>query len=1046
MRKTIIALMLVIPLLFVFLVFSSVNVASLGVAISANGITISNKSLFRDETVIIDLAGGEEYSLEVKVTPDNAANKGYHFEVEDEEGAPEVEVSPDGKITAKSVGSAKVYAVSNDGGYKDSVSVLVNASAPYDFAFSLSDVELIEEEGELAATIPTGVYDYSMDIKPAVFADYDIAVDSSSVFAQVDRAAHQILFPFSGEVRLNVSVPVAGGSELEKTINLTTTNDGGDILINGVAGGNTVLLDRAARSASFYVEAPELPQCTAEGGEASFDIDSLGGSGYKVNVTLEESEGQSFSATVSAGGKTADVQFAFSEFDFSIRSPLNLSSENGNLTACLLKGVSSQFYALPAVLADDVTFVWTVEEGADDSVLTVSADTLNCSVLPVNLGELVLSVHAERNGEAVSSAKKVVFDVIEKIDLVRINNKTDSDLAARYTVGGKKYEEGQLVQNSYKINLLTYNLSSGGLPSGGVSDFDISVSDQSKAKVEISQGSAWLVPLGRGEVTLTFVWKGNSTFGANVRASLTVNVDKDAVEVSTSPQLEKAAQDGHKIVLTADIMLGTDDGGKVKSVSDRRAVLQNHRFKSTYNIEWYKNSLNSSEATESDAYLTYAVEFKADVYGNGHFIDAENYTNAKDGTGNPAFGDLYREPLYFVKCGNIASVAGQDNCAFLVRTDGVTLYGVNLLGCSDSSLYEHSGGKESYNVSLLNGVGTVLDINADVSLLNCRVRNGRNVVRVYGGNRQGDKYFIESVDQNPGCDGERIEVRIEGCILLQAREFLLKIGANRAVRANNANGMDPYLTDGLGNPYTDLPKGSNNYAVDDEYFYSRYVLTDVTLKDSVLETSGLFSIGIESNFSGDMMFEGASHNWRSLTMGWETCGGTSFASVLRLEGDVRLYDWKDLSLIDSSTLISSVNSGDGGGIDLRLQLDIESIFRLVNSTDPQKYGDLVQNSDGKLYAHGGIVFYGGGRNYSVLDTSKLLQNLADLTEYRINISVLKNSDDDVLRWQGECLPLAAGVNDFNFFLYNASSANNYQKQLDDAADGSKYGGIVKLVY
>ena len=42
MRKNIIALMLVLPLLFVFVVFSSGNAASLGVSVSASGIEILN--------------------------------------------------------------------------------------------------------------------------------------------------------------------------------------------------------------------------------------------------------------------------------------------------------------------------------------------------------------------------------------------------------------------------------------------------------------------------------------------------------------------------------------------------------------------------------------------------------------------------------------------------------------------------------------------------------------------------------------------------------------------------------------------------------------------------------------------------------------------------------------------------------------------------------------------------------------------------------------------------------------------------------------------
>ena len=130
-----------------------------------------------------------------------------------------------------------------------------------------------------------------------------------------------------------------------------------------------------------------------------------------------------------------------------------------------------------------------------------------------------------------------------------------------------------------------------------------------------------------------------------------------------------------------------------------------------------------------------------DVYGNGKSVDADNFTHAIGGTGTPLLS-LYKGPLYFVKYKEVASVAGQDNCAFLIRTSGITLYGVNLLGCSDDSLLSDAGG---YDLSNLNLVGTTLEINADCTLRNCRIRNGRNVVRVYGGNKDGTKYFIDSL-------------------------------------------------------------------------------------------------------------------------------------------------------------------------------------------------------------------------------------------------------------------------------------------------------------
>ena len=423
------------------------------------------------------------------------------------------------------------------------------------------------------------------------------------------------------------------------------------------------------------------------------------------------------------------------------------------------------------------------------------------------------------------------------------------------------------------------------------------------------------------------------------------------------------------------------------------------------------------------------------MYGNGKSIDASKFTHALDGTGKALF---YKGPLYFVKYREMASVAGQDNCAFLIRTDGVTLYGVNLLGCSDSLLENENG---EYDLTKLNKTGTTLEINASCKILNCRVRNGRNVVRAYGGNRNGNKYFIDSLSENSaGVNDERITVQIEGCILSQGREFILKIGANRALRASRLNGQEPVLRDANARAYTESGT-SNQYSgisyTPGDYFYDHYVMTDVTLKNSVLETSGLFTVGIESNFSGEFLYEGASnHDWRTFTREWERSGGTSFASVLRLEGDVRLYDWKDISLIDASTLIESPI----GELREWLKLDIKGMIDLVSKKNPSVYGNMIETtSSGKQYVHGGIALYGGGRNYSSVDLTKL-ENSSDLEHFNINISVLKDGTGFMPK-QGDILPGAAGTHDFNFYMYSTESKLNFVKQENDELKGLKYKGV-----
>ena len=166
-----------------------------------------------------------------------------------------------------------------------------------------------------------------------------------------------------------------------------------------------------------------------------------------------------------------------------------------------------------------------------------------------------------------------------------------------------------------------------------------------------------------------------------------------------------------------------------------------------------------------------------------------------------------------------------------------------------------------------------------------------------------------------------------------------------------------------------------------------YVLTDVTLKDSVLETSGLFSVGVECNFSGAVLAQNSGESGVNFE-GWAGAGGTSFASVLRIAGDVRMYDWKDISLIDSSTLIEVAPGADAAQ---RFRLDIGGMLEFAMNFKPEDYGDILASYEGKKVVHGGIAVYGGGRNYAQVALDAMNGELRDFSEYSVNISILTHS-------------------------------------------------------
>lgn len=1033
MRKIVIALILVVPLLFVFIIFSSVNVVSLNVNVSANGIRINRQEiegLDEYDNLYLDIADHGEYTVTADVLPENATNSGYTIKSDNPEA---VEVGEKGEIIAKREGEAVITAVSNDGNYSDSITVIATSTKAYDFTFSLFSktdgvrTELDGDGGVYTADVGTGLYGYTLKAEPAdVVADISVTGGETAI---VNSLAREILLPFSGAAELTFTLSDGVNGKIEKTVGLNVTRPSSSaILVNGVGGSNTIFIDRDAKSASFYVESSSQP-VFAESSEYTATVSALGSRRYMVTIAFAEAEGErgELAVNFTAGRENAVVRFSFRQFDFNVDTDMPMQLDGNNITASVYRSSPAVFTAVPLVSAEDVTFMWSV---SDSSVTLKNADAAQVTVTASGSSDaFVLSVEASRGGTVIAR-REIEVTAVTKISSITLTGIPKSlDLAKRYTIGGSAYNaDGELTPSSLSVKTITY----GGVTRvDGFNDIDAEVSSDI-ISVTRENGAFSLKAVGTGEATVTFFWKGNSLFGKNVRTSHTVNVVSDGVQVSTYNQLKTAVEAGKKVVLLNDIMLGTDDEGNPLSLAERGAILNSQRTLSTYNTEWYKFS---SEASPEAAKITYAMEFTNDVFGNGHTINSEYLSRALDGTRNPAF-EIYREPLYFVKYKETASVAGQDNCAFLVRTNGIKLYGVNLLGCLDSSLYDNG----AYNLNNLNHVGTTLDVNASVDIVNCRIRNGRNVLRTYGGNQSGNDYMIGMLNSSRTCNDDRIIVNIDGCILSQGREFLLKVGANRALRASLGN-PEPVFQDEHGLPYStsDGKSASNNYdLLNDNYFYEHYVLTDVTLKNSVLETSGLFAVGVESNFAGVMLAPGYTGDYSAFTTEWQKSGGTSFASVLRLEGDVRMYEWKDLSLIDSSTLIESPI----GALSQWLKLDIQNMFNFVYSTDEGLYGGLIHTENGKQYAHGGIAFYGGGINYSQISLEGLNPDISDIKQYNINISVLKDSTDDNIKREGEWLPKAAGTRDFRFYIYGADSANfGFDRQRQDEANGTKYNGV-----
>ena len=188
MRKTVIALIIVLPMIFVLVVFSSLNIVSISVPVSVSGIRIyaDEEILAEGEALYVDMADNNtNHTIRAKVEPDNASEQGYILECDNENVLNVVYDDLDEEWDLKAVGegTATVKATSKDKGFTASVPVVVTSSKAYDVTFSLYDsdgnnVPLTNINSTYTASgLKVGNYSYKVNVIGGDSSEYELKAD-----------------------------------------------------------------------------------------------------------------------------------------------------------------------------------------------------------------------------------------------------------------------------------------------------------------------------------------------------------------------------------------------------------------------------------------------------------------------------------------------------------------------------------------------------------------------------------------------------------------------------------------------------------------------------------------------------------------------------------------------------------------------------------------------------------------------------------------------------------------------------------------------------
>ena len=990
MKKKIIALIMIIPIVFLIALFSVGKAAGVYADIPVTGIQITTQN--EDGFIDVDVADYDPIAFLAQVQPVNARNQKYSFEISGVGGdeAPEGFEIIDGKLYIDSVGKVKITAISAEKGFKDSVIVSAYSTKVLRIYPKVNGEKIASD----VVSIDGGENVFSAELYPENLSGetriFEEIGDNHILKLNAVTGVAQALF--SGETQVRITCP-EGREGLEKvlTVKVNVDTDSTGFAVNGKSSGAKVTVKNNATTAKLFVEskndALEISDLKLPDGVSVDNIEKIGENKFVLTLSF----GKEFSDEEISGKVGAtDFSLEFTEYNLDVRT----SYYDGEGDEIKQKNNTKVTYVAYSESDDDVDVKFEIIDHAD--VITLEQHGQFANITATKRGSAKIKITAEHDGKPIKEIEKTIRVVPNVYSMEFADSAKEYGIENILTIGGKNHK-GRPDTRTIFVRVVTEAGSetfTDEFMNVAFSDDNSLFSCKAQPATNADAVSAEIRAMGTGLTTLNAELKNyNQYFGTNICAKIRLRAVKDGRNVGNYEDLKTVTEAGHIVVLTSDVMLGVKNDGTAMTEDELKKDVK--KFITTYDKTYLENS-------GENKYVQYLIEFKNHVYGNGFEINADKFTQCKDATGLPK---IFKGPLNFVAIAS-ASVKGQDNVSFLVRTDNVLINNVVLKGCDDDSLHEEDG---RFNLSKLNYVGTTLEIAKSAKLLNSRVSNGRTVVRIFaGGSTMGSPVVEDKSAFN--VQDEKINVHIESCVLSNAREFILKIGSNRALKQTNE--VQRKLRKEKDNEYYSPYDESNKT---DKYFNDNYLINDVTLKNSVLETSGLFSVGMETHFSGEFLLGDTITTWKG-------CAATSYASALRIVGDVKMLDWKNLSNVDSSTLIEV--TGDANDW---LSMNVAEMMKEVAKVD-KKCRDIILNVGGTEYVHGGIAFYGGGYNYSYLDLTEANDETKQFGVYDVNISVLENSKDENIQKQGRMLPMAAGAGDFRFYLYNNKSSRNLSWQ------------------
>lgn len=996
MAKKLILLLLLIPIVVMILLFAATQTVSNLVDIPVTGIEIIGEESF----VYLDMDKSETYSLEYAVYPTTAKNKNVSISTEavGNEHLAEFDFEmTDGKVILKplSAGAAKIILTTVSGGFQDSIVVYVESTKVQEVNASVEKNELMVGESVRIETtfVPTNP---SNTIVNYVSNNPKVAsVNANGVIRALSKgmATIQVISDENPNVYDTVTVIVKNKDAMDLGITDATVFYGN--------GSIPISMDTAE---AFTLE------------DFSYQVLDKNGNPVPASVV---------SATFKQDGDNLELEYTFHDKDFVGDVIIEITFGTGadaiteSCTVSKVNEIGVQFDVAGSfgMLADQQSRIpYTLIPEDANVTYTVVADNDNIKVEVRAAGVIVVAQKAgvtkvtltAKSADGSNQEKSAeIYVVVQPKNVAVAESANTYGIENLFTVGGCEYDaNGNLISSAAGNRQFALHFqTSSELGQGFYENFKW-VSASPEMFIDANGVISFANDTFSGEVEFYAVFSYGET--EIQTAPFTVRCVANGVNVYSYADLYYATTAELPVVLQNDIV---EDFGYINGQLTYAGEID-----TTYDKTYYENTGRADEAK-----IKILVNFKNDVYGNDHVINAHNVTYKfkkgedgkyiEDNNGNKTFDEenaLFKGPLSFVEMheenGAVTSFKAQDNVCFAVY-DGVTLTNVKLRGCD---IQGNSDGTQDLND--LNYVGTTVEVFGDATIAYSRITNGRTVLRVFG-----------RID-NPE---EKLNVTINNSVLEGAREFIMRVGSNRFIEGDTPiDANEPNAHNSKEDYFMLSPEQQAAYD-------AKYINTFVTVRDSVFKDAGIFAIGMDSHFAGPLLADGPANAenvglslLKPFIEGWYNLDKTSYGAKLYFEGEVGLYSWKDTSSVDSSTLIEI------DGVSAYKELLMLNVQKMIDEASKISANQSIVTTRGEnKYVHAGIVFFGGGKNYSVFDAEGTIAG--ELGRYKITLG---NAGIDYLAG-------AAGEESFYFFLYNNQSGFTPEVQEEKLASGEAYDCI-----